>query len=309
MTGGSLSLPVSLLLYLLHIFGLPLLIVGFVRKGKGVLQGRQGPSVLQPFRDMAKLFRKQETVSKTSTWVFRRAPIVGIGATASAALMAPWLGLNAPVPGDFLLFVYVLALGKFSMGLGAMDTGSAFGGFAASREAAVSFQTEAAMILALAALSVQARSSLLSAMLSPVHPGLHMVVLAALAVVALALAAVAELSRLPVDDPTTHLELTMIHEALTLEYSGPGLALVEYAAALKMVLMLGLIAQVLLLAAPAQEPLLAYCGSISVIMLGAIVLIVVESTLVKLRWRRIPNLLSFGVAAGALACLLVAVRG
>ncbi|HET6382097.1 MAG TPA: NADH-quinone oxidoreductase subunit H [Armatimonadota bacterium] len=303
------SMLLSVLLYLLHIAIAPLFLVGLVRKGKGLLQRRQGPSVLQPFHDMAKLFRKDETVSGTTTWAFRWAPVIGLSTIFSAALMAPWIGLRSPIPGDFLLFVYLLALGKFSAGIGAMDTGSAFGGFATSREVAISLQTEAAMILAFAALAVHAHSSSFAAMLSPIRPSLHVTVLALLVVIALALAAVAEMSRMPVDDPTTHLELTMVHEALILEYSGPSLALMEYSTALKTLLLLGLVGQVALLVAPPQSALPAYLFSLGVILAGAVALVIAESTLVKLRWRRIPNLLSFGVTAGVLACLLVAVRG
>lgn len=307
--GGWISVLLSLAVYLLHIAVLPLLFTGVVRKGKALLQGRQGPSVLQPFRDTAKLFRKDETVSVTATWVFRWAPLLGAATVLAAALMAPWLGLPAPIPGDFLLFVYVLALGKFGAGLGALDTGSSFGGFAASREAAVSLQTEAAMISGLAALAVQAHSSSFAAMLAPRHSGLHMAVLALVAAAALSIAALVELSRMPADDPTTHLELTMIHEALILENSGTGLALAEYAAAIKTVLLIGLIGQVLLMVAPPMAPILTYVCSVALIFGGALVLIVAETVLVKLRWRRIPNLLSFAVAAGVLACLLVAIRG
>ena len=298
-----------LLFYLAHIVVAPLLLAGFVRKGKAILQGRRGPSVLQPFWDTFKLLRKGETISSTATRAFQWAPLVCLAAAISAAFMAPWLGLPAPISGDLLLFIYVLALGKFAMGLAALDTGSSFGAFAASREAAVSVQTEPAMVTGLAALAVHAHSSSLGVLLSPGHPGMHIMVLAPLVVFALWLSAMAELSRMPVDDPTTHLELTMIHEALILENSGPGLALMEYAAALKTLILLGLVARVLLLIGPPLGPLVTYVCTMALVMAGAAVLVLAESVLVKLRWRRIPNLLSFAVAAGALACLLVAVRG
>jgi len=298
-----------LFLYLIHAALLPLLLVGFIRKSKARLQGRTGPPLLQPFYDVAKLLRKGETTSSTTTFVFAWAPAVGLGAIMAALLMTPWIGLPAPLPGDVILFVYVMALAKFSTGLSALDTGSSFGAFAASREAAISVQTEPAILLSMAALAVHSHSSSLTILLRSHHPGMHEAVLVLVVIVALWIAVIAELSRMPVDDPTTHLELTMVHEALLLENSGPNLALMEYAAAARTALLFGLMAQIVLLPFPAPPIALNYVLSIVLIAGAALVLIVIESTIVKLRWRRIPNLLSFSVAAGVLACLLVALRG
>jgi formate hydrogenlyase subunit 4 len=297
------------LFYLAHIVVVPLLLLGLLRKGKALLQGRQGSPVLQPFFDTWKLLRKGETLSETTTWVFQWAPLVVVSSVLAAALMTPWLSLPSPVSGDLVLLVYVLALAKFAAGLGALDSGSAFGAFAASREATVSLQTEPALLLSLAALAVDAHSSTLNVLLDPAVRSPLTLVVSLVTVAALALASLAELSRIPIDDPATHLELTMIHEALILENSGPNLALVEFGAGLKMALLFGLIARIAALPFGTLGPAAAYLLSLLFLLLTAGALVVVESVLVRLRWRRIPNILAFGVSLSALACLVVAVKG
>lgn len=305
----SLTPPLALVLYLAHALLVPPLLVGFIRTGKARLQNRLGPPIWQPFWDLAKLLRKGETISATTTWAFRWAPIVSLATMVAVALMVPWLGVSSPLPGDLFLVVYLMALGKFAMSLAALDTGSAFGALGASREAAVSVQAEPALVLALAALSTHARSSAFSAMLAPGQGGSPLYLVLPLVLVALWLAITAELARMPVDDPTTHLELTMIHEALILENSGRNLALVEMSVALKTTVLFGLIAQVVRIAWPPLPPAWAYLTSLGMILSAGAVLALAESTLVKLRWRRIPNLLSFALTAGALACLIVAMKG
>ncbi len=299
----------SLGIYLLHGLLLPPILVGFIRMAKARIQQRRGPSLFQPFFDLAKLFRKGETVSETTTWVFRWAPVANLASLGAIALMTPWLGIASPIPGDLFLLIYLLALGKFAIGLAALDTGSAFGAIGASREAAVSVQSEPAMVMGLAALAVLARTSSLQGMLTPGHGGDVMVVIVPLVLIALWLAVTAELARMPFDDPTTHLELTMIHEALILENSGRNLALIEYGVALKTTLLLGLVAQVVLLAWPPLPMAVRYGATLACMGGAAALVAVAESVLVRLRWRRIPSLLSFALAAGVLACLVVAVRG
>ncbi len=179
----------------------------------------------------------------------------------------------------------------------------------ASREAAVSIQAEPALVIALAALATHAHSSAFSALLAPGQGGPNLFIVVPLVVVALWLAAMAELARMPVDDPTTHLELTMIHEALILENSGRNLALVEVAGALKMTVLFGLIVKVLLIVWPPFPPALTYLLSLGMILAAGAAVALAESVLVKLRWRRIPNLLSFALTASVLACLVVAMKG
>lgn len=303
------SAPIAAVVTCVHLAIVPLLILGFIRKAKARLQNRIGPPILQPFYDAAKLLRKGETVSETATWVFRAGPIVNLAALVAVGLMVPWLGLPAPIQGDLLLAVYLVALGKFAIGLAALDTGSAFGALGASREAAISVQAEPALVMGLAALAAHARSTSFPAMFTADSTAPMVTVVVPLVLAALCLAAIAELARMPIDDPTTHLELTMVHEALILENSGRNLLLVEYAAALKMTILFGLMSQVARMALPAMAPAAAYGISLAGLFCAGGVVALVESVCVKLRWRRVPNLLSFGLAGAALACLVVAMRG
>jgi formate hydrogenlyase subunit 4 len=304
----NLSGLLSFVLYALHAVVLPPLLVGFLRLVKARLQGRQGPSIWQPYWDLAKLLGKGETMSETATWAFRWAPLLSLATLVAAALMTPWLGVASPIAGDLFLLVYLLALGKFAAGLAALDTGSSFGALGASREATVSLQTEPALVIALAALAAHAHSSSFAVLLAPEHGGSQLLLVLPLVLVALYLSILADLARMPVDDPTTHLELTMIHEALILENSGRNLALVEYGVALKTTVLFGLLAQVGLLLLP-LSPVVAYGVSVALVLAAGAVVAVTEAVLVKLRWRRIPNLLSFALTAAALACLVVAVKG
>ena len=206
------------------------LVRGWSARIKARIQNRRGASVWRPYSDLLKLFRKEDLVPPSASFVFRLAPIVLFTATLVVAAFVPLLHGSAllGVTGDFVLLVYLLALGRFFLMLGAMDGGSSFGGMGASREALVSTLAEAPFLLALMAVAIAARTSSIAGMVrwtmeqsffqfSAVH---------ALAFVALALVAIAETGRIPVDNPTTHLELTMIHEAMVLEYSGPSLALI-----------------------------------------------------------------------------------
>jgi formate hydrogenlyase subunit 4 len=301
--------PLAALIYGIHAIVIPPLLVGFIRAVKSRLQRRRGPSIWQPFRDIAKLLRKGETISETVTWAFRAGPLVSLATTFALSLMIPWLGLSTPIAGDLFLAIYLIALGKFVISLAALDTGSSFGALGASREAAVSIQSETAAVLALAALAVHARSSSLPVMLAPTHHGPFLPILAALILATVWLTTMAELARMPFDDPTTHLELTMIHEALILENSGRNLALAEVAYSLKACVLFGLLAQILLVALPPMPAGLAYLVSLAFIAASGLAVAISESIMVKLRWRKIPNLLSYAMAAGILACLVVAVKG
>jgi formate hydrogenlyase subunit 4 len=288
----------------------PLLLVGVLRKLKARMQNRLGAPLLQPFYDTAKLLRKGETISQSASWVFIWAPRLCLAIAVLLALLVPWSG--APVLGahasDFILILYLLALGKFAALLAAMDTGSAFGGLGASREATLSVLVEPTLAIGLGALALSARSTELAVIAaSPAVPAVALLVGAALIV-----AALAELSRMPVDDPTTHLELTMVHEALILENSGRNLALTELAVALRTCIFLGLAVQTLLHAWP-RYPELSFSmryglGMIGLFGAGAAVA-VAEGFLVKLNWRRVPNFIAFGMVLSLLAALVAAARG
>ncbi len=224
-------------------------IVGLIRKVKARLQIRRGASVFQPYADLAKLFRKQPVVSTTTSWIFTATPYIVFASTLAAGLLVPIFVSSTPLnfAGNIIALVYLLALGTFFLMLAGLDAGSAFGGMGSSREAIVASLTEPAMILSIFAIALTKGSTNLStivhktALLEGIvtDPSPYLMALAALFIVA-----IAETGRVPVDNPATHLELTMIHEAMILEYSGRYLALIEWAAGLKLLVFLTLIANV-----------------------------------------------------------------
>ena len=300
---------VSLVLYGAHIAIVPFLFIGAIRRGKALMQGRQGPPLLQPLFDAIKLLGKGETISSTAFWSFYAAPVVGLAAVTTVALMIPWLGVECPIAGDLFLVVYLLAIVKFATSLAALDTGSSFGAIGASREFAISLFAEPALIAGLAALALLAHSSSLTAVFASGHGGFAMTTIAGLAAIAIWMSAMADLSRMPVDDPTTHLELTMIHEAQILENSGRNLVLVQYATALRAVVLIGIVARVVMLALPPLLPILSYAACMLLFVVAACLIVCNEAVMVRLRWRRLPNLLSFAVVASMLACLVAAMKG
>jgi formate hydrogenlyase subunit 4 len=279
-------------------------IVGVIRKVKARLQLRRGAGLLQPYADLAKLFRKQPVISTTTSWIFTATPYILFGATLLAGLLVPVFTSKTPLnfAGNIIALVYLLALGTFFLILAGLDAGSAFGGMGSSREAIVASLTEPAMIMAILAIALTAGSTNLSiivhktALLEGIvtDPSPHLMAFAALFIVALA-----ETGRIPVDNPATHLELTMIHEAMILEYSGRYLALVEWAAGLKLLVFLTLIANVFAPwgIATSMEPVALAAGLTTYLVkvLGLAVLIgVIESMFAKLRLFRVTDLL--GVA-------------
>jgi formate hydrogenlyase subunit 4 len=276
-------------------------IVGLIRKVKARLQLRRGASVFQPYADLAKLFRKAPVVSTTSSWIFTVTPYILFSSTLSAGLLVPVFVSHTPLNfvGNIIALVYLLALGTFFLILAGLDTGSAFGGMGSSREAIVASLTEPAVILSIFAIALTAGSTNLStivhrtALLEGIatDPSPHLMALAALFIVT-----IAETGRVPVDNPATHLELTMIHEAMILEYSGRYLALVEWAAGLKLLVFLTLIANVFAPwgIATDMEPaalgvgLAVYLMKVSSL---AVLIGVVESMFAKLRLFRVTDLL------------------
>ena len=279
-------------------------IVGLIRKVKARLQVRQGASVFQPYADLAKLFRKQPVVSTTTSWIFTATPYILFASTLAAGLLVPVFASKTPLAfaGNIIALVYLLALGTFFLILAGLDAGSAFGGMGSSREAIVASLTEPAMILSIFAIALTAGSTNLNtivhktALLQGIvtDPSPHLMALAALFIVA-----IAETGRVPVDNPATHLELTMIHEAMILEYSGRYLALVEWAAGLKLVVFLTLIANVFAPwgIATNLEPIALGVGLVTyLVKVSALAALigVIESMFAKLRLFRVTDLL--GVA-------------
>lgn len=304
----------SLLLIAVHLVNVvcvPLLLVGVIRKGKALMQNRLGAPVLQPFYDVAKMLRKAETISQSASWVFILAPRLGLAVALLAAVLVPWASPLLPVgwaaATNFLLVLYLLALSKFLSMLAAMDTGSAFGGLGASREATISMLVEPTLMMGLGALALGAGSmDLLTIYGAPASP-----CVAGLVGIALVLAALAELSRLPVDDPTTHLELTMVHEAMILENSGRNLAITELAVALRTCVFFGLAVQTLLHTWPAFSslPLLSrYAVSLLGLFGLGVAVAIAEGVLVKLRWRSVPHFLAFATVLSLLAALIAAAQ-
>jgi formate hydrogenlyase subunit 4 len=297
------------------VFTAPLL-RGVISKLKAGIQRRKGASVLRPYADLWKLFHKEELVPKTATIVFLAAPVIAFAATVVAAAFLPLLHSRALLgfDGDIFLFAYLLVIGRFVMSLGALDGGSAFGGMGSSREALVAALAEAPLFLVLTALAIVAKTGSLSEIarwtiaqnffdVSTVH---------ILAFAALVMVAVAETGRIPVDNPATHLELTMIHEAMVLEYSGPSLALIEWSQAIKLHLMaavmIGLFAPWGMATAPTVVGLAAALGLYALkLACLAIALSVVESSVAKLRMYAVPDFLRVASALAILAVIFTAI--
>lgn len=286
------------------LLGISPFLVGLIRKVKARLQLRRGASVLQPYADLAKLFRKQPVISSTTSWIFTATPYIVFASTLTAGLLVPSITSQTPLDfsGNIIALVYLLAVGTFFLMLAGLDAGSAFGGMGSSREAIVASLTEPAMILSIFAIALTAGSTNLSTVVHKTavlegimtDPSPHLMALAALFIVALA-----ETGRVPVDNPATHLELTMIHEAMVLEYSGRYLALLEWAAGLKLAVFLSLIANVFApwgiatTVAPAAMGvgLLVYIVKVSTL---AVLIGMIECMFAKLRLFRVTDLL--GVA-------------
>jgi formate hydrogenlyase subunit 4 len=296
--------PIPLLVALL----LAPLLLGVINRTKALFAGRRGQPLLQAYFDLAKLLRKGATYSHTTTWVFRAGPALGLAAVVGALAVAPLGGMPAAVAfqGDLLLFAYLLALQRFLTVIAALDTGSSFEGMGASREVLFSALAEPALFLALVALVRQTGTASLSALVSGVEGQTWLLQGPALGLIAVALSIVllAENSRIPVDDPNTHLELTMIHEVMVLDHSGPDFAFILYAAALKLWLLGSLLAGLVL---PVRSGNRWADGAVALAGVGLVGVVVgiAESTLARLRLVRVPKLLVGATALAAVAVVLV----
>jgi formate hydrogenlyase subunit 4 len=279
---------------------MPPLLLGVIAKVKAVFAGRVGPPVLQPYYDLYRLFQKGSVFSTTATWIFRASPVVGMTTALVASLLLPLGSHAAPLSftGDLVLFAYLFGLARFFTVAAALDTGSAFEGMAGAREATFSCLAEPALFLGLLVLVKRSASLSLSAMLGPALPHAWLGAGASLVLVVVSLFVVllAETSRIPFDDPNTHLELTMIHEAMVLDHSGPSLGLILYGASLKMFVLGALLVRVALPFATGNawaDWVLFAAG----MLLLAVLVGTVESIMARLRLRQIPSLL-------VAACLL-----
>jgi len=286
-------------------------VVGLIRWMKARLQNRCGAPVWQPYLELRKLFRKQVVVSENASWLFRAAPFVVFASTAVAAALVPLVLVVREVDavGDLILLVYLLLLGTFVLALAGLDPGSAFGGMGASREMTVAALAEPSVALSVFALALGAGSTNLGRIVTAtlddparaVSPG-HL-----LAFVALFIVTLAETGRLPVDNPATHLELTMIHEAMVLEYSGRYLALIEWAAAARLLIFFALLGNLFapwgVVAGGVTPAALAIGLGTLLVKLGVLgaAVAALETRVAKLRLFRVPELLSVSFVLALLA--------
>jgi formate hydrogenlyase subunit 4 len=285
-------------------------LVGLIRWLKARLQNRRGAPVWQPYLELRKLFAKEVVVSSNASWLFRVAPFVVFASTVAVAFLVPVLAVPSPFDpvGDLLVVVYLLLLGTFFLALAGLDPGSAFGGMGSSREMTVAALSEPTVALAIFALALGAGSTNLGQIVArtmadpaaAVSPG-YLLAFGALFVVTLA-----ENGRLPVDNPATHLELTMIHEAMVLEYSGRYLALIEWAAWLKVLLFFSLLGNLFVpwgVATVLTPPALGWALAtlLAKLVFLAVILAVFETRVAKLRLFRVPELLAVSFVLAVLA--------
>ncbi len=281
-------------------------ISGLITAVKNNIRMRKGQSVLQPYYTMAKLFAKGEVVSDTASWIFRAAPCIVLISSLTAAMLVPVFPVSTParLMGDFLALMFVFALGRFFLALAALDAGSSFGGMGSSREMFISSLVEPALCLVIFAVSLLSGSTGFAP-----FSGTHPVSLAALAAgIALFMVVIAETSRVPVDNQETHLELTMVHEAMTLEYSGRQLAFIELAAHIKQMVWFLIIAGIVFpIAAPggAGGDQIFLWGVWYAARIGIIALVtaIVEVSVAKMRLFRVADFLGFAFVLGVIAAV------
>ncbi|HEY8666658.1 MAG TPA: NADH-quinone oxidoreductase subunit H [Tepidisphaeraceae bacterium] len=294
----------NILMHLLLLVAMPPLLLGVINKTKAAFAGRVGPPLLQPYYDLDRLMRKGMVFSTTSGWVFRAGPLAALAAVGLAGLLVPFGQAVAPIrfSGDLVLFAYLFALARFCTTTAALDTGSSFEGMGAAREVTFACFSEPALFLAflvLARLSGSAELSLTPILHAPAVVPLLGLPVASLVLIAAGLFVVllAENSRIPIDDPNTHLELTMIHEVMVLDHSGPLFGLVLYGAAVKLFVLCAIVLHVVL---PVQSGWAAADWVLFVVgMLALAVAIgVVESGMARLQLRHVPTLL----VAASLLC-------
>ncbi len=309
---ATLGLLAQVLHLVLMLAAAPLL-VGLIRLVKARLLGRRGPPLIQPWRDLLRLARKQPVLADNASIVFRLAPAVTLAATLAATALVPSfaLGMTLGPVSDLLVIAGLLALGRCATALAGMDVGTAFGGIGTSREMMFSVYAEPALLLIILTLALLAGSTNLDLIVGLLRDGaLGLRVSLGLALVAMLTVAIAENGRVPVDNPATHLELTMVHEAMVLEYSGRDLALAEASTALKLLLWLSLISAIFFPfgMAMADDPLFWPLGAViwtAKISVLAVTLAVFETAIAKMRVFRVPEFLGVALLLGLLAAVFL----
>lgn len=306
----------AILFWILQSIFVPLvspLFIGIVRKIKAKFQKRRGASIFQPYRDLLKLFKKNETISKDASWIFRFAPYLIFAVTVVVGLSIPIFSTFTanPYTTDILIIIYLLALGTFFLALSGMDTGNAFGGFGSSREMTLSSLAEGGMLLALFATAVVAKSSNVFSIAESIEArSFFMNLPLIISFIGFIIVFLAENSRYPFDNPATHLELTMVHEAMILENSGKGLALLEWASANKFLIFMILganlffpfgISENLVL----KEAILGLLVIFGKMIILAFIVAVIESAMAKFRYFRLPDLLFTAVILSIISLGLI----
>ena len=299
---------------MLLVLALSPLLVGFVRKVKARLLRRQGPPLIQPYRDIVRLLRKDVVLANSASWLFRAIPYLIFAATWVAAALVPTFasGLMFSWSADLIAIIALLGLARFFLALAGLDVGTSFGGIGSSREVMIASLAEPAMLMIVFTLALAAGSTQLSTMaeyLASGEAGLRFSL--GLALIALVIVAIAENARIPVDNPATHLELTMVHEAMVLEYSGRHLALIDLSAQLKLLLYVSLIACLFVpwgIAAPHAGLGLLIIGVaayVAKLAAGGLLLAVFETSIAKMRVFRVPEFMGAALMLALLATLLL----
>jgi formate hydrogenlyase subunit 4 len=294
------------------------LLTGFVRKVKARLLRRQGPPLLQPYRDLVRLMRKEVVLAESASWLFRVIPYIVFAGTWVAASLVPTFrtGLMFSWSADLIAIIALIGSARFFLALAGLDVGTAFGGIGSSREMMIASLAEPAMLMIVFTLALVAGSTQLatmSAFMASSYVGLR--VSLALAVIALIMVAIAENARIPVDNPATHLELTMVHEAMVLEYSGRHLALIDLASELKLLLYVSLIGCLFTpwgisgTVETSQVLVLGVAVYIAKLTAGGFLLALFETSIAKMRVFRVPEFLGAALMLGLLATLLLFVSG
>ena len=295
----------AIIINLFFIIFAPLLFIGIINRTKALCSGRKGPVILQPFFDVIKLFNKGQAISEVSTPIFKIAPTIYLASVLFAATLIP-IGAKAPIEsfnGDFILFAYILALGRFFSIIGAMDTGSSFEGMGASREASFSAFIEPAFFIIIASIIYLTgyKSFRDIFILLPNFKDINLII-TALSVIAFFIIMLVEGCRVPIDDPNTHLELTMIHEVMILDNSGPDLAFILYGAALKIILIASIIINFIL---PATLPLIYFTALFFLLLIALAILVgITESFMARMRMTHIPE---FALSLTSIGLLILSV--
>ncbi len=301
-------------LQLTLVIALAPLITGVVRKVKARLNGRRGPGLLQPYRDLLRLLRKEVVLAPNASWLFRTGPYLIFTAVWLAATIVPSFatGLMLSQAADLIALVALLGTARFATALAGMDVGTSFGGIGSSREMMIASLAEPAMLMVTFTVALLVRSTSLPHIAEFVlthDVGIRISLF--LGLVSLVMVAIAENARIPVDNPATHLELTMVHEAMILEYSGRHLALVEAASMLKLLLYISLIASVFAPWGMAIGPLnagtfaLGFASYVAKLVLGAVLLGVFETSIAKMRVFRVAEFLGGALLLGLLAAIFL----